>query len=521
MQYQYNQIIEPIRITGIRENYLKGVNIYDHTIDYTILSENDFITIQKRINEKRFVSKYILNLNGELQNLIGLFITKLYIYLIYNKDTSKTWTAYPRFSNSLEIQVIEDTLEFIKRFQKIKVQNNTFLNFEENIKIRIKYAKEIIIKHFSKLLDSNDFEKLAYISAFRTIKWNKLIPLLLDDQINEIYLDRINEPLYIDHAIFGRCDTKIKLSNSEIDSFISRLRIDNDLSLNKINPSLKVDFSNVFFKTRITVDIEPFVDSKVAIIIRRFKNRAYNIIDLIELGTISPEQVSLILIFIYLRKSVTISGIPGSGKTTLLNAIDQLIPNNWRRIYIEDVRESNLFNAKQLRIKVRQFDSVGYLKTKRTETIKVLHRSPDILILGEIQTEEHSNALLEALLSGIQVLHTIHSKNIEELLFRLNKQHKIDKETLNSLGIIIQMDKPYKEKAIRKVVQLATVENNKISYISKELNISDIFENLSKSQKAYLKSIYLELVELLYKEKRFILLKQKIELILQKLDVLI
>jgi len=504
IQLSFNEIRESIKIKDIYKTYITGISI-DKNSEYTISIENDIITIQKKHNDVQFIKKYIFPF--KISNTIGLFISDYYIYHIY-KNKKYIWENFPVFNSNLEREICKNTTQYINR--KIYSIYNGFMNFEENLQYKIQIANEYIKKNYKDILSDKIIERLSYLAAFKTYRWYKIIPLLLDDNINEIYLDRIDKYIYIDHAVFGRCITQINLTEDEIDAFITRIRVDNDLVLNKINPSLKVDFNNNLFKTRINLDIYPFVDSKVALIIRRFKNKNYNILDLIKMKTITKQQAALILIFIGLRFSITISGIPGSGKTTLMNAIDQLLPSSWRRIYIEDVRESNLFDANQLRIKVKPFDNVSYLKTKSTETIKVLHRTPDILFLGEIQTKEHSIALLEALLSGIQVIHTIHSNNIQNLLYRLNTQHNIDSEALNALGLIIQMDKPSKDRPFRFIKEIAIIKNNEVINIDDFKSAIKIL-NISKIKEKTLMDFYEKLVDIFENIKDIKQLKEELD----------
>ena len=48
---------------------------------------------------------------------------------------------------------------------------------------------------------------------FRSLNLERICPLLLDEEIDEIYLDSGNKPLYIDHKKFGRCLSNIYLKN--------------------------------------------------------------------------------------------------------------------------------------------------------------------------------------------------------------------------------------------------------------------------------------------------------------------
>ena len=84
-------------------------------------------------------------------------------------------------------------------------------------------------------------------------------------------------------------------------------------------------------------------------------------------------------------------GPNGSGKTTLANALNSLAPKHWRKIFLEDSIESLPDVPEgyhQVRLQVPPFGGGNSTLSKSQEIIKLLHRSPDYLFLGEIQ---HAN----------------------------------------------------------------------------------------------------------------------------------
>ena len=64
------------------------------------------------------------------------------------------------------------------------------------------------------------------------------------------------------------------------------------------------------------------------------------------------------------------------------------------------------------------------------------------MILGEIQSEEHSRAFFQALSAGIRGLQTFHSSSPEQAIRRWRELHGISKVNLLDLGIIVQMLRP-------------------------------------------------------------------------------
>ncbi|MFX1537340.1 MAG: ATPase, T2SS/T4P/T4SS family, partial [Promethearchaeota archaeon] len=252
--------------------------------------------------------------------------------------------------------------------------------------------------------------------VYRIIGLEGIIPLLIDDRIQEIYLDRPNTAVYIDHQDFGRCITNLFLSETELDRIKTRLCLEKDVVINRLNPSLKVEVKTEQFHIRASIDIPPLASDGLSMNIRKLRRKAWTLPELVLNKMLSIEAAVYLLFVMKRRNNITIIGEPGSGKTTLANAIDLLTPSHWRKVTIEDVIESidqTEFNKFQTRYSVSPFETKKTFGTKSEEIIKLLHRSPTWVYLGEIQTAEHSKALFEALCAGLVGIQTCHAKTIE------------------------------------------------------------------------------------------------------------
>jgi type IV secretory pathway ATPase VirB11/archaellum biosynthesis ATPase len=160
-------------------------------------------------------------------------------------------------------------------------------------------------------------------------------------------------------------------------------------------------------------------------------------------------------------KPVYVIGSRGTGKTTLLNALDEALDPRLRRIYIEDAVETKDLLERgyhQLKLRVDPFERGGETqRTKSAEITKILHRSPDLVILGEIQSEEHSRAFFQALSAGVRGLQTFHSSSPEQAVRRWLELHGISKANLLDLGIVVQMLRPQRLSSRRYVQSISTV----------------------------------------------------------------
>lgn len=326
----------------------------------------------------------------------------------YNSSTYEGLINFHRFEKEVK-SLLEDFV----------MQQKDFCTFNQ----LYKYISEIV---FEKALFP---EKFLIPILSRTLNLEKLMPLLIDDEIDEIYLDKSEKSLYLDHSRYGRCTTRIGLSKAEIESFIHRVALENDFSLNQSNPTMKCDFLSPLFHTRVTVDIPPLIIDDFHIDIRKFHSDRLRLFDLVRIKSLTWIQAFFLAYLIQNQVSISILGPPNSGKTTLQNALIEYIPSHLRLLSVEDVLElSNARQGNSIRFRLGYDPYESMLITKSLEIQKILHRSPDFINLGELSSENHFKAFLNVLSVGVSSIQTIHGKNPEYLVGRLRDVYNIPLE---------------------------------------------------------------------------------------------
>ncbi|UJG42744.1 MAG: Flp pilus assembly complex ATPase component TadA [Candidatus Heimdallarchaeum endolithica] len=352
--------------------------------------------------------------------------------------------------------------------------SNKILKLDELIKT----ISSIILSRLEKeqsTVDNKDI--IVEIFTYKLIKLYKLMPLFYDNTINEIYIDSAKTAIYIDHQFFGRCETTIFLSEEEMQALISRIKLEHPISISYKNPSLKVELLSQYFHLRVAIDFPPLSPNGPTVNIRKIKANPFTLKDLINLGSFPPIIGAYLIETVNQRKNITIIGEPNAGKTTLANAIDLYTPKFWRKIVIEDAIESisqKGLGYKQTVIQVDSFDSNKSNYNKTSEILKLLHRSPDWIYLGEIQTREHTKAMFEALNSGLKGIQTAHSDSFEKLIRRWSN-YGVSAEDFLSLEVIIVME--------RKITN-----DGKISRVIKE--IFEINNKNSNNSSSFYQKIY-------------------------------
>lgn len=340
------------------------------------------------------------------------------------------------------IQDIQQNTDIIEFVQLIPLE--TLIEMYEVEAIKILHSKY----EFSESIN----KKIGFITALKKLNLDKLFSLLVDDFIEEIFLDSPEDEIYINHQSYLRCRTEIKFDLKEIERIKTLFRLYSGQRLDYMNPIIKFVIKNKYFYCRFAIDVEPIQVNNFALDIRKLNKNVLTIQDLLKNGTMDPLMASFLYFNILRRKNITVTGETDTGKTTLINALDLLTPKEFRKIYIENITESlNQFEYRkhQLKYKVDSLEESIRVKYSKSNQIKtLLHRTPDIIFLGEILTKDEAEAMFHCLAAGLRGFQTIHSKNIDSLLNRFIYHFNINSSCLNDLDLIILMKKDFNKRRV-------------------------------------------------------------------------
>ncbi|MHA2020118.1 MAG: ATPase, T2SS/T4P/T4SS family [Candidatus Thorarchaeota archaeon] len=384
--------------------------------------------------------------------LVGPYLS---FYYLLTSEKEVFHRSYPLVRTSLEYGLLQKLSESIENEFQEQAAKRT------NISVRLQQIANSVSRDILTSLpeiSKTTRERISRIVANKTTVLGTLLPILLDDDVEEVYMDRPRKPIYFDHCRLGRCISKYDLHHDDVPRFATLLRAESNLHLDRRNPSLKTDLNLLDMNLRVSASLPPLSPDGLHLEIRRARRRPFTILDLIRNGTLPTEAAAALLLALGCRFNITITGGPGTGKTTLLNALDLDSPKVWRKIYIEDAMESrNLENHHQVRFKVDPVDEIDGHFDKSIEIVKTLHRSPDYVILGEIQTAEHSQALFQAIAAGLRAMQTCHSNSAASLMSRWTTGHAIEKSSLAMMDLIVTLVRPVPGESIRRVSEIVEV----------------------------------------------------------------
>ena len=398
----------------------------------------------------------------------------VYPYEILIKHTSNGIVYVSKLTISekihIELEKIISVVSHRIRIGKMILDSTLEKLFEQLVKYLSEKISIVLRKKCN--LTRHKLERLALYCTFKILKIENILAFLIDEKILEIYIDGPNTTIYASHIDFGRVNTNVVLSEEEISRLISLALFKSCKPLSYITPSTKVDINTRWFKLRISIDAPPLSEDGPTIVIRKHRNIPIHV-RFIAHNKYKLHLLAILLMSIALRFNILVAGEPDSGKTTLASFLLSCTPNYWRIILIEDVKEIinlKVFGKKAIRLKVRPYEAKpGF--AKHHEILKLLHRTPDYIFVGEIQSKEDSFALVDAFCSGVRGLATTHAKSIKDLLNRWCNIFKIHPYQLTSIDLICTTKRRISEKFIRRSLHaIYLITDRKVDTLERNLN---------------------------------------------------
>lgn len=452
----------------IIQSYKRFLKSNSNSKDLNKFYEEFFFKKSLFFEEKKSIDKAVIVTAGDLFEKYKTGDNQIFQISIYNiaNEYEKKYNIQYSFESVVDESYFKKVVQDVKNNLKL-LDINKIPPLENLISI---YKKEALIYLDSKYkFPLIERERIAYIAALCKLNLEKIFPLLIDDYIEEIFLDSPNDKIYINHQKFGRCRTDIKFELKEIERLKTFLRIYSGKRLDYSNPSIKVVIKNKYFYCRFAIDVEPIQLNNFALDIRKLNKNILTVQDLLKNGTLDPALAAFLYLSLIRRVNITVTGETDTGKTTLINALDLLTPKEFRKIYVENVIESlnqSKYEKHQLKYKVDSLQvGLNHKLSKQNQIKNLLHRTPDIIYLGEILTKEEAEAMFHCLAAGLKGFQTIHSNDIASLINRIIRHFKIHISCLRDLGLIVFMKKNREKRFVDSISEIINdIEDNKEIY---------------------------------------------------------
>jgi len=298
--------------------------------------------------------------------------------------------------------------------------------------------------------------------------YGPLTELLKDRSITEIMVNGKNE-VYVELDGHIIKDTSVSFVNDEhiirvIQKLIQPIGRTIDISKPMVDARL-ADGS------RLNAVIPPLSVKGPVLTIRKFKDDASTIDDLLRNGTLTPYMARFLEAAVAAKLNIMVVGGTGSGKTTLLNVLSSFCGEDERIITIEDAAELRLKQKHviSLETRVNSYEGTGEV-TIRDLVINSLRMRPDRIIVGEVRGQEAFD-MLQAMNTGHDgSLTTLHANGTMDALNRLETM-----VLMTGIEIPVSAIREYIEQAIDVVVQVQRLSDGrrKVTNISEIIGIKD------------------------------------------------
>ncbi|HLD42004.1 MAG TPA: ATPase, T2SS/T4P/T4SS family, partial [archaeon] len=218
------------------------------------------------------------------------------------------------FARFPELSLKKEDVEIIKNVIK------ELAGQKKNIDLSPEKVRGDFRRHISAILDSKakGSEKLALekIILRHTIGYGVIEPLLLDERVQDVYVDSGSPQVHIVHQDFGECITNIYITNEEIEKLSTRLRALSKRPLDASSPVLHTELEDL--GVRVCGICEPSTYKGTGFAFRKRKPVPWTLAELVDAKMLNSEAAGFLSYLAENQNSILITGPRSSGKTSLL-----------------------------------------------------------------------------------------------------------------------------------------------------------------------------------------------------------
>ncbi|HDD46139.1 MAG TPA: hypothetical protein ENG42_01570, partial [Candidatus Aenigmarchaeota archaeon] len=304
-----------------------------------------------------------------------------------------------------------------------------------------------VAKQMNATLTTKDIEQLATILTRYTAGLGVLEVLLMDNNVQDVYVNSPVElqPIMIFHSNYEECKTNLMPTHEDAESWATRLRIQSGRPLDESNPVLDTEIEIPGGRARFAVVTRTLSPYGLGFAIRRHRDMPWTLPLFLKAKMMSPLAAGLLSFLADGAVSMLIAGGRGAGKTSLLSAVIlELLPKT-RIVTIEDTLELPITHFKSLDYNIESLKSRSVITMIETEmpadeALRTALRLGDsALIIGEVRSTE-ARALYEAMRIGALsnlVAGTIHGESAYGVYDRVVNDLGVPKTSFKATDIVV------------------------------------------------------------------------------------
>ncbi|MDK2974348.1 MAG: archaeal flagellar protein FlaI [Methanofollis sp.] len=293
-----------------------------------------------------------------------------------------------------------------------------------------------LIKEYGVRVDPLSRRKIEYYILRNFLGWSRLEGLMRDTEIEDISCDGTDIPLFLYHRRFKNIRTNLTFSETELNSLGISLAQRSGKHVSIGTPVLDATLPD---GSRLQLTFGKEVSTRgTSFTIRKFRSEPFTPVELLELGTFSPEELAYFWMSIENNKSMLFIGGTASGKTSSLNAVSLFIPPLAKVVSIEDTREITLFHENWI-ASVTRDTIAGEVSTSISmfDLLKAAMRQrPEYILVGEVRGVE-AQTLFQAMNTGHTTFSTMHAGSVDAAIHRLeNEPLNVPRNMVQALDIV-------------------------------------------------------------------------------------
>jgi len=339
-------------------------------------------------------------------------------HLMADESTPARLPSTPASALAAELQPLQECLQELV-LRELDLFRRTALNnlAQADLRQEARQAIESIISAGAIQLPPQ-VERARFIQEMTAeiMGYGPIEPYLADDTVSEVMVNGPKQ-IYIERR--GRL-TQVPARFINADSLMRVIeRIVSPLG-RRIDEGVPMVDARLPDGSRVNAIIPPLSLIGPILTIRKFAKQRFSMARLVEIGSLTSNMASFLMICVQYRKNIIVSGGTGSGKTTFLNALSESIPSSDRICTIEDAAELRLVQPHVLSLEARPPNVEGRGEVTIRDLVRnSLRMRPDRIIVGECRGGEALD-MLQAMNTGHDgSLTTGHANSPRDLLSRL------------------------------------------------------------------------------------------------------
>jgi pilus assembly protein CpaF len=350
-------------------------------------------------------------------------------------------------------------------------------NMEGNmVAAEIRRAVSLLLAEDPFPLNSEERARLTEELEFEILGLGPLEPLVRDDTIGDILVNRFNEVYIERRGLMEQTGVRFR-DNAHLMKIINKIVSNIGRRIDESSPMVDARLPD---GSRVNAIIPPLALEGPVLSIRRFMVMRPTMEELLDRGTLTQLMAEIIEALVKAKVNILISGGTGTGKTTLLNILSTFLGRDERIITIEDAAELQLHKPNVVRLETRPPNIEGKGEITQRDLVRnALRMRPDRIIVGEVRGPEVMD-MFQAMNTGHEgSMTTIHANSPRDALLRLETMvslagYQIPQKALrnlisSSLDVIIHLARH--TDGVRRIVSFSEITGMENEVIS----LQDIF----------------------------------------------